>query len=63
MTATERYERLAEEFRRDTGMMAPGKDAPPGLYTEEQDAERLARWSVWLAKRAALSELNNGGKP
>lgn len=43
----ERYERLAEEFRKSTGMMAPGKDSPlidPGEHTWE---ERSTAWTWW----------------
>jgi hypothetical protein len=53
------YERLAEEFYRATGMMAPGKDAPPMLYTEAQDATREVCWQKWLAGRP--SPAHEGG--
>lgn len=43
----DKYEFLAERFRDDTGLMAPGKDAAPGRYTEEQDRERHERWGEW----------------
>ena len=49
---SERFERLAEKFHRDTGLLAPGKDAPPGLYTEKQDENRRQAWEFWLAAAA-----------
>jgi len=46
--ALARFEVLAEEFRRDTGMMAPGKDSREPEATTE---ERFAEWESWLAAR------------
>jgi hypothetical protein len=46
--ASDIYDRMAEEFRRATGFMAPGKDAPPygGGGTME---ERREAWERWIA--------------
>jgi hypothetical protein len=44
----EQYELLAEQFYKDTGVMAPGKDQPPELYTVDY-SERSTRWIKWLA--------------
>jgi hypothetical protein len=51
LSALERFEALAEAFRLETGLLAPGKDAPAaagGFPTEE---ERAARWLAWCAER------------
>lgn len=49
MDAYEEYERLASEFYRDTGLMAPGKDDPMPTVSIE---ERRERWREWLAARS-----------
>lgn len=49
----EQFEILAELFRRATGVMAPGKDCPPGFSTAT-DEERRAAWTEWLRDRALL---------
>jgi len=46
-TANERFEYMAEVFYKDTGFMAPGKDAPAGFYTEEEREEGQAKWKEW----------------
>lgn len=51
-TSYERFERLAEEFYRETRMMAPGKDSPAALGGPDY-TERTARWCEWLAARPA----------
>lgn len=60
------YEGEAERFYAASGLMAPGKSAPPGFYTEADEARRMAAWSAWcesrrastvLAVRAVLAEL------
>lgn len=48
VSATERFELLAEQFYRETGIMAPGKSAPLGMYCPDED-ERHRAWSEWLA--------------
>jgi len=46
-----RFESMAKQFRKDTGMMAPGKDQPAAMggpdYRTRADA-----WNEWLNKRA-----------
>lgn len=50
--ANERFEALAAEFRRETGMLAPGKDSP--LASGETDeVSRNDAWRKFLAKRNA----------
>lgn len=46
-TPNERFERLAEEFHRETGVLAPGKDdAAPSMDYED----RLDLWRRWLGR-------------
>jgi hypothetical protein len=47
-TAIEKYDRLAEEFRRATGMMAPGKDVAAMGYGGGTMSERMEAWDKWL---------------
>lgn len=49
-SALERFERLAAEFYRETGLMAPGKDDALGHHSYE---ERVERWAAWVARRSA----------
>lgn len=63
--SVERFERLAEAFYRDTGLLAPGKDAPAAGGQPARD-ERSARYDAWIdAKieraRSALLLSNTGG--
>lgn len=44
------FDRVAEEFTRDTGFTRPGKDKPPGL-NESFDMARGA-WGEWCKKRS-----------
>ncbi len=52
---TKRFEDLADAFRRETGLLAPGKDtlAAAGGFPSEE--ERRERWRAWCAARAAKS--------
>lgn len=50
-TAVERFERIAAEFHRDTGMTAPGKDVAAEMGTADDYAVRWAAWQEWLAQR------------
>lgn len=52
-TANERYERLTEEFYRETGMMAPGKDVPAAMGSSD-DRTRFNAWYEWLSRRPAV---------
>ncbi len=47
----EEFEELAMLFYRETGHLAPGKDAPRELAGDEEI--RRAKWVEWRAKRAA----------
>jgi hypothetical protein len=44
----DRFERLADEFYRATGYMAPGKDDRSNSHTYE---ERRNRWDEWISAR------------
>lgn len=59
----ERFERLAEMFRRDTGFMAPGKD--PGMCGPQQPegAELREIYDAWFAAKVtrARTALNREG--
>jgi hypothetical protein len=45
--ATERFERIAALFQRDTGYMRPGKDVPAVLSYAGYEEERRAAWDKW----------------
>lgn len=47
---TDRYDRIAERYRRETGRDAPGKDIPAAAYSgEENPAVRQVDFQLWLA--------------
>ena len=56
----ERFERIAEMFRKDTGYLAPGKD--PGMLSQQPEGDELRRiYDDWYAgkiktARAALQQ-------
>lgn len=41
-----KYEFIAEAFRIDTGMMAPGKDVPAALSSDDFH-QRMSAWTKW----------------
>ena len=48
-TIVEKFDRMAEEFRQDTGFIAPGKDVPPDKdYSIDQNLERAHLYRVWI---------------
>ncbi len=47
----ERFERLADLFHRETGLMAPGKDRAAMSYDTSTYQERREAWDAWLSKR------------
>jgi hypothetical protein len=53
--ALARFEELAEAFRRETGMLAPGKDQPAAMNGSPSLEERAERWRLWCAARAAAA--------
>lgn len=57
-TANERFERVAAAYYRDTGMLAPGKDAAMCEdFTPEQRREAYAQWvSARVADARAVLE-------
>jgi len=56
MDANERYEKLAKQFNRDTGLLAPGKDAPAAVAADPKYKYeyRQEEWDKWLANRRNL---------
>jgi len=48
----EAFERIAHTFYRETGVMAPGKDAPAGSSQGEPE-ERRAKYNLWMERRVA----------
>lgn len=56
--ASEEFDRLAEHFREDTGMSAPGKDEPTtGAIDYTRLEVRELMWNLWLSARRRLEEL------
>jgi len=54
-SANEKYERLAQKFLRETGMMAPGKsELAAGVHTPYD--ERMEAWKRWRSENEPLSE-------
>lgn len=49
----DRFERVAEAFRLETGIMAPGKDVPAALNDSMSIEERRARYDAWVAGKVA----------
>lgn len=63
-SSVDRFERLAEAFYRDTGLLAPGKDAPAAGGQPDDDVRR-ERYDAWIdarlsAARSALLLANTG---
>lgn len=50
--ATDWYEKRAMEFYRETRLMAPGKSAPLGMYSESDDQRRREEWDRWNNEKA-----------
>jgi hypothetical protein len=48
--AFESFERVGEEFYRDTGMMRPGKSYPMESYPPDDDVRRKT-WDEWVKKK------------
>ena len=65
MNATDRFEALAAEFYRDTGITAPGKDEAPGAGGLDLEMRRAA-WNQWIKNKAdvaaAKARLAGGAK-
>lgn len=60
--SVERFERLAEAFYRDTGLLAPGKDAPAAGGQPDRE-ERSEKYDAWIdakiaSARAALQRVS-----
>ncbi len=47
-TINNHYERVATEFLKDTGVLAPGKDEPAAAYPDV-DEDRVLRFTQWEA--------------
>jgi hypothetical protein len=50
---SDRFERVAELYNRETGRYAPGKDVPFAAHDDEAYEDRIAQWEAWYAARAA----------
>ena len=48
MNPVEEFDVLADEFYKETGKMAPGKDGAPAAYEEHATLEE---WQEWLQKK------------
>jgi hypothetical protein len=48
------YDEQAERFHRETGVMAPGKDAPAGYSIGAHD-DRRERWHAWCEQRGSFA--------
>ena len=60
MKTSERFERLAAQFRRETGLTAPGKDRASAEGEQRLEGQELVEeWTRWLAARPRL--LSPGG--
>ena len=62
--SAEAWERIAEAFYRETGMLAPGKDQPAAMCGTPTGEERREAYDAWLRGRteravAALSARQN----
>jgi hypothetical protein len=60
----ERFERLAAEFHRETGIRAPGKDAPAAAGSDGiPEVERMDLWREWLEmRRKSAQQANQEGE-
>ncbi len=54
--STEEYEAAAEQFHRDTGHMAPGKDVAAMGGGASYDV-RIEAWNVWVTMKAKIAKL------
>ena len=59
----ERFEELAEAFRRATGMLAPGKDQAAAACGSPSDQERAAAWRSWCRARGEHTPPKPAPKP
>lgn len=50
---TERFERVAERFYAETGVIAPGKDVSAGGWNGMTYEDRVKRFEDWYAEKAA----------
>lgn len=61
-SANESFERVAAEFERETGYMAPGKSVPLACAADpEYDFDvRMEKWNEWTAKRRQPADEKGG---
>jgi hypothetical protein len=57
LTDTERFEVVADLYRRDTGFMRPGKDAPQSSNLDPCSPENRDRFDRWLEVRLTTCAL------
>lgn len=50
-SVNDRFERLAEEFYKETRMMAPGKSVPDAFGPQDEE-KRWEMWCAFVAKQA-----------
>lgn len=48
----EHYEEIAEAFRRDTGLMAPGKDVAAAVGNDASSEDRRKTWNEWRREQS-----------
>jgi len=53
------YEKLAAQFKKETGLLAPGKDAPAAVAgcPEYAHEYRLQEWDKWIASHCTLTQM------
>ena len=62
MNTLEEWEDLAEQFRKETGHLRPGKNVSAAYgETDEMRDEKYAAWDRWIAgKRAKAQSAQDG---
>jgi hypothetical protein len=62
VSALEEWEDLAEQFRKETGYLRPGKDVSAAYgETDEMRDERYAAWDRWIAEKLAKAQSAQDG--
>lgn len=51
----QRFDNRAEEFYRETRMMAPGKDMPAAMGGTDDYDERRRAWQAWIDKKTTAA--------
>lgn len=62
MSILEEWEDLAEQFRKATGYLRPGKDVSAAYNeTDEMRYDRYAAWDAWIAEKRAKAQSAQDG--